>query len=290
MAVGEKYEVLMRLRAIELVAYWEGRLNTQHLVSRFGITRQQATNDIKRYLTGCNPGALHYSPEQKGYLPTEQFRPVLTQGHINEYMDLLSGLVSQTIPVTLIPEPHIAAVHLPDRAVRPEVVRQLIRACRKQQVVQITYASMNHPKPHPRLLSPHSLIYTGFRWHVRGFCQKAGEYRDFVISRISEIVVVNGQYVDMANDTDWKEEIELEITPNRNLSKPQQALIAQDFVMEKGRLLLRVKKALVHYTLQRYQVAISADEVQKSERWLLQISPDRQYKILSGRGDNGQWI
>ena len=272
MAVGEKYEVLMRLRAIELVAYWEGRLNTQHLVSRFGITRQQATNDIKRYLTGCNPGALRYSPEQKGYLPTEQFRPVLTQGHINEYMDLLSGLVSQTIPVTLIPEPHIAAVHLPDRAVRPEVVRQLIRACRKQQVVQITYASMNHPKPHKRLLSPHSLIYTGFRWHVRGFCQKTAEYRDFVISRISEIVVVDGQYVDMANDADWNEEIELEIIPNRNLSKPQQALIAKVFVMEKGRLLLKVKKALVFYTLQRYQIATEASHLNNPLAFPLELA------------------
>ncbi|RLA53243.1 MAG: WYL domain-containing protein, partial [Gammaproteobacteria bacterium] len=37
-----KHEVLLRLRAIELLAYWEGRLVTNRLVAWFGISRQQA--------------------------------------------------------------------------------------------------------------------------------------------------------------------------------------------------------------------------------------------------------
>lgn len=273
MAVQEKYEVLMRLRAIELIAFWEGKLNTQHLTSRFGITRQQATNDIKRYVTQYNTTGLEYSLEQKGYLPTQAFKPVLTQGHINEYMDMLSGLVSQTIPVTLIQEPHIAAVQLPDRSVKPGVVRQLIQACRKQQALKITYASMNNPTPHERILSPHSLIYSGFRWHVRGYSHEREEYRDFVISRISKIITKEqAGYIGSEQDSQWHEEIELNIVPNQHLSQAQQTLIANDFAMKKGVLSLKVKKALVHYTLQRYQVGITEVEQKQVQQYPLILS------------------
>ncbi|UIF86265.1 hypothetical protein KAF44_00740 [Cupriavidus necator] len=44
-----KHEALLRLRAIELVAYWEGRLITTQLMDWFGISRQQASADIKLY-------------------------------------------------------------------------------------------------------------------------------------------------------------------------------------------------------------------------------------------------
>ncbi len=45
----DKHEVLLRMRAIELLAYWEGRLVTNRLMSWFGLSRQQASADIKRY-------------------------------------------------------------------------------------------------------------------------------------------------------------------------------------------------------------------------------------------------
>lgn len=49
----DKHEVLLRMRAIELLAYWEGRLVTNRLMSWFGLSRQQASADIKRYNTLC---------------------------------------------------------------------------------------------------------------------------------------------------------------------------------------------------------------------------------------------
>lgn len=63
----EKHEVLLRLRAIELLAYWEGRLVTNRLMSWFGISRQQASSDIKRYISVHNPGSLYHDPGVKGY-------------------------------------------------------------------------------------------------------------------------------------------------------------------------------------------------------------------------------
>ncbi len=84
----EKHEVLLRLRAIELLAYWEGRLITNRLMAWFGISRQQASSDIKRYISVHNPDSLVHDPAVKGYVPRAGFQPVLTKGHINEYLDM----------------------------------------------------------------------------------------------------------------------------------------------------------------------------------------------------------
>jgi len=35
-----------------------------------------------------------------------------------------------------------------------------------------------------RLIEPHTLVYTGMRWHARAYCEKNGQYRDFVLSRL----------------------------------------------------------------------------------------------------------
>ena len=45
-----RWDLLMRYRLIEIVAQWEGRLTTNHLVNSFGIGRQQASKDINAYL------------------------------------------------------------------------------------------------------------------------------------------------------------------------------------------------------------------------------------------------
>lgn len=257
----EKHEVLLRLRAIELLAYWEGRLVTNRLMTWFGISRQQASSDIKRYISAHNPEALYHDPAVKGYVPKADFQPVLTRGHINEYLDMISGLVSESVAVILESEDHLAAVQLPDRAVRPEIVREVLRACRAQSSVKILYASMANPAWSERVISPHTLVYTGFRWHVRAYCHKRHEFRDFILSRIDRTPkAVPDVSPNPASDVLWKEQIMLTLVPNPKLNEGQKALVEKDFGMPDGRLQITVRKALAHYTLQRYQAAITVAE------------------------------
>tara|TARA_B100000446_G_scaffold188233_1_gene221576 strand:+ start:11681 stop:12547 length:867 start_codon:yes stop_codon:yes gene_type:complete len=261
---SDKHEVLQRLKAIELLAYWEGRLVTNRLIEGFGVSRQQASNDIKRYLSDFNPDSLVHDPAVKGYVPTLSFSPVLTSGHINEYLELISGLVSEPMAVTLESDSFLTSVQLPDRAVRPEVVRKIIKACRAETSIKILYVSMSNPSWHERVISPHTLVYTGFRWHVRAFCHKRGDFRDFILSRIDRTPqVVTDSAPKASEDEEWATEITLTLVPNTKLSEAQQALVEKDYGMPDGRLQLRVRKALAHYTLQRYQAAITADEAEQ---------------------------
>lgn len=258
---AEKHEVLLRLKAIELLAYWEGRLVTNRLVDWFGVSRQQASADIKRYMANHNPDSLIHDPAVKAYVPMPGFRPVLTSGHINEYLDMVSGLVSESMAVTLETGLNFASVQLPDRAVRPEVVREVIKACRSKVSIKILYASMTNPVWNERVISPHTLVYTGFRWHVRAYCHKRGDFRDFLLSRIDRTPKpATESSHDLIEDALWNEQITLTLVPNPKLSDGQKALVEKDFGMPEGRLQISVRKALAHYTLQRYQAAITVDE------------------------------
>ena len=281
-----KHEVLLRMRAIELLAYWEGRLVTTRLMNWFGLSRQQTSADIKRYNTLYNPDALFHDPSVKGYVPKASFQPVLTTAHINEYLNMLSGLVSESHALIATPESNLSAVQLPDRSVRPEVIREVLRACRTRSCLKIIYASMHQPQWHERMISPHTLVYTGFRWHVRAYCHQSKQFKDFLLSRIDRTPsIVEIEAIDPAQDQQWHEEIMLTLTPNPKLNQSQQALVEKDFGMPDGRLQISVKKALAHYILQRYQAAITLDEAQDALKYPLVLQATDIDKLSAYRFD-----
>ena len=270
--IVEKHEVLLRLRAIELLAYWEGRLVTNKLKAWFGVSRQQASADIKRYMANHNPDSLVHDPSVKAYVTKPGFRPVLTKGHINEYLDMVSGLVSDSMAIILEADRNLASVQLPDRTVRPEVVREILKACRSTSTVKILYASMANPVWTERVISPHSIVYSGFRWHTRAYCHKNHEFRDFLLSRIDRTPQpVSEPAPTPAEDEQWQESITLTLIPNSRLTETQKALVEKDYGMPDGRLQLSVRKALAHYTLQRYQAAISPEEANDEFRYPIQL-------------------
>jgi len=207
---------------------------------------------------------------------------VLTTVHINEYLNMLSGLVSESHTLIATPEPNLSAVQLPDRSVRPEVIREVLRACRTQSCLKIIYASMQNPQWHERMISPHTLVYTGFRWHVRAYCHQSKQFKDFLLSRIDRTpVVVAIESVDPAQDQQWHEEIVLTLIPNPKLNEAQKALVEKDFGMPDGRLQIPVKKALAHYTLQRYQAAITLAEAEDALKYTLVLQDSDIEKLSS---------
>lgn len=59
-----RWDLLFRYRVIEIIALWEGRLTTNHLIQSFGIGRQQASKDINSYLSDIAPNNLIYDKAQ----------------------------------------------------------------------------------------------------------------------------------------------------------------------------------------------------------------------------------
>lgn len=252
-----RWDLALRYRLIETVAWWEGRLTTVHLIQSFGISRQQASKDINTYITEHAPRNLTYDKQLKGYVPSKQFKPKFIDDSASAYLHLLyqNNERAPHIDGLALAYAHTKVLEVPDRPIRPEVLRPLLKACRDGLRFETEYVSLNTPQVDIRLIAPHTLVYTGMRWHVRAYCEKNRQYRDFVLSRLrGEPELLDKSENIAAKDEDWNSEIPVIIAPDERLDKAQRAIIEADFGMIDGQLVVPSRKALVKYVLQRYQI------------------------------------
>lgn len=252
-----RWDLALRYRLIETVAWWEGRLTTGHLMQSFGISRQQASKDINTYINEHAPRNLEYDKYLKGYVPSRHFKPLFIDDSASAYLHLLNQNHERAphIEGLALAYAHTEVLHVPDRSVRPEILRPLLKACREGLRLETEYVSFNTPAPEIRLIAPHTLVYTGMRWHVRAYCEKNRAYRDFVLSRFrGEPDLLDPS--DNGRDTDaaWNAEVQVIIEPDARLRPEQKSIIEVDYGMLDGQLRVNTRGALVQYILQRYQI------------------------------------
>ena len=252
-----RWDLALRYRLIETVAWWEGRLTTGHLMQSFGISRQQASKDINTYITEHAPRNLTYDKQLKGYIPSKHFKPRFIDDSASAYLHLLyqNNERAPHIEGLALAYAHTKVLEVPDRSIRPQILRPLLKACREGLRLETEYVSLANPEPEVRLIAPHTLVYTGMRWHVRAYCEKNGKYRDFVLSRLrGEPELLGKSDNPIGEDHVWQTAVDLVITPDQRLAAMQRAIIEADFGMLDGQLVIPSRQALVKYVLQRYQI------------------------------------
>lgn len=253
-----RWDLALRYRLIETVAWWEGRLTTGHLMQSFGISRQQASKDINTYITEHAPKNLTYDKQIKGYVPSKVFKPLFIDDSASAYLHLLyqNNARAPHVEGLALAYAHTRVLDVPDRSIKPEILRPLLKACRDHLRLEIEYVSLANPEPETRLIAPHTLVYTGMRWHVRAFCEKNRAYRDFVLSRLRGIAELMDDLTGngIEGDDEWNTEVSVIIRPDERLAAAQKAIIETDFGMVDGKLEIYSRQALVKYVLQRYQI------------------------------------
>lgn len=257
------WEVLMRYRLIEIIALWEGRLTTNHLCNSFGIARQQASKDINKYLVEIAPGNLDYDSKLKGYRPTANFIPRLTKGLSEEYLHALASNrdFSHTFTTLDLGFPHTEMLQPPLRQVDPEILRGLVQAAREGKKVDMGYVSMTSPDEESRIIAPHTLVCTPLRWHVRAYCEKNREFRDFVLSRFRGINSIEGASTYTKDqDQRWQQKVDIVLVPDSRLSDYQKAIIEHDYNMVDGKRVISVRSALIPYAVQALNLDLNKIE------------------------------
>lgn len=253
-----RWDLALRYRLIETVAWWEGRLTTGHLIQSFGISRQQASKDINTYITEHAPKNLTYDKQLKGYVPSKVFKPLFIDDSASAYLHLLfqNNARAPHVEGLALAYAHTKVLEVPDRSIKAEILRPLLKACRDHLRLDIDYVSLNSPEPEGRTIAPHTLVYTGMRWHVRAYCEKNREYRDFVLSRLRGVPDMRDDRTEngIASDDVWNTEVAIIIKPDERLDKAQRAIIEVDLGMTDGQLVVPSRRALVKYVLQRFQI------------------------------------
>jgi predicted DNA-binding transcriptional regulator YafY len=252
-----RWDLLTRYRLIEIVAQWEGRLTTNHLCNSFGIGRQQASKDINTYLKDIASGNLLYDKYLKGYVPSQSFSPKLTTGTADEYLHVLSRTkdIAHTFQGLDLGFAHTEMLQVPLRSIDPVILRALVQASREHRRVDLRYISMSSAIEEDRVIVPHTLVCTPLRWHVRAYCEKHKDYRDFVLSRFRGVPeIFNESKHTSAEDDLWNTAVTLRITPDSRLDAAQQDLITRDFGMKDGCLEVKTRAPLVEYMLHAFNI------------------------------------
>jgi len=246
-----------RLAYIEQKIWFAGDMRRHDLVERFGVQTAAATRDFTLYRE-LAPGNMAYDSRTKIYLLGPDFRPLfshspqriltwLAEGFGDgEPVDSRAGIVCDTP----------GRLGLPDLATLATVTR----AIKQRQVLRIRYHAISTGRSE-REIAPFALLDTGLRWHARAYDRKSGEFRDFVLTRISDASVVPASAIEdrerPEQDIQWSRIVELELVPHPD--QPHPKVTEMDYGMRNGVLKVRLRAATAGYALRKWSVDCSAD-------------------------------
>jgi len=253
-----KWDVQQRLKLLESTLLLSGWVRTQALTETFGISRAQASKDFAVY-QALRPQNLVYNKSRKYYEASDDFEPLLLTGKSSELLDVLAAANRGDGPVLALATqtPQVEMLRPLDRELDLRVFRAISMAATNRTKVRIRYQSMKEDStgPEVRTISPHTLVFSGFRWHVRAYSDESGAYRDYVLARIlGPAERLDEPGVGPEGDCLWNEHVPVRIGPHPGLLPHQRAIIEQDYGMADGAVETFVRKALVQYFLNLMQI------------------------------------
>lgn len=243
-----------RLRYIETCAWWKGIVNRNDLVEIFSISMAQASSDMQAYLDS-NPAALTYNLRQKRYEATAAMKWVISRPTLEEAAALFMGgdvrglWIGGTDPAE--DSAAMSVVRMPAREAKEAVERRAFLAIMNGYRIRMRYVSVHSGKDEWRRIRPHALGHNGCRWHLRAWCERNDDYRDFALGRIAEIEWTR-DHMDLPRpDEEWDTIVTLKVKPHRSLDAVRKQAVEMDYGMTSGSLKIKVRKAMEGYLRDR---------------------------------------
>lgn len=258
----KKWEVQRRLEEIDRRLYWVGYVGRGDLMERFGISPQQASADFKLYLSKAN-NTIRFNGSIKRYVPKEGFEPLFISPNTEDYIGWAgeAGHALVTVPIPL-------------RRVSVEILRALSMAIHQRRSVEIRYRSLTTPEGTVRRISPHSIISTGSRYHVRAYCHHRKGFRDFVLGRIIGTGSLSEPGPGKEDDVAWNTLLIARIAPHPNLTMGQRTVIEADYEMVDGVAQIHIKQALLLYFLDQFNLDSTGSERPAAIQQIVLLNPE----------------
>lgn len=257
---------LERLAYVDFRLCFLGELRRADLIERFGTGPAGATRDIATYRS-IAPGNLDLDPSTKHYASTLSFEPVFDHAPLRVLTALSQGFGQglEGDPSSLVRCEFPATLSLP----KVDVLAPITRAIHGNRAVRLTYHSTTSGLSQ-RELVPLGLVDTGIRWHVRAFDRMTAQFKDFVLTRMTDVCLIDGEILPeerAENDLQWNRVIELELVPHPSFERQEVALL--DYDMPDGVLRLKARAANVGYMLRRWSVDCSPDHRLRGKEYAL---------------------
>jgi hypothetical protein len=266
-----------RLAKIGRLLLWEGRVSRGRLINEFDLSDTRASEWLREFREAYADW-LRWDSKQRAYVATavaykrvgEVWRDTLTP-MLAEMLTPCAGSASG--------EPSIVPwdFNRPD----PLFFSRVNLAIADRLQVSAFYKSIGHPEPHARTIEPHSLMLAGRRWRARGYCIETGDFRDFVLGRMSNLrVLPTSQSVDPATDTAWFTTVPVHFVAHPKLTYGQQLVVRDEFFRGTGGWTEHCRASQVKYLIQELHAATSPE---------VQIPPEYSLAV-EGVDDLSRWL
>jgi predicted DNA-binding transcriptional regulator YafY len=246
------YAQKQRLAFIDFLLMFKGSFTRNDLTSKFEMGMANATRDIALYRE-LSPSNSDFDNSSKTYIQNKNFKPLFNYEPrktltklANNISDGFDGVMEVAFPVEAPLQLNVPDIN---------IVAKLVQAVLNKKAISIIYTSLSSGSK-TREIIPHTIVDNGLRWHVRAFDRNTNSFRDFVITRISKVTLLEQpveEFEKEVEDNQWMRKIDLHIVPHpTNIQYPQ--AIELDYGMEKALLQITVRAALVGYLLRRWNV------------------------------------
>ena len=272
-----RWGVEQRLEFIEFRLFWEGHVNRSDLMDQFGVSVNQASTDLNRYI-GFAPANMVYDKSARTYVRGSAFQPQFLEPDASRYLAQLRSVAENILDREdswIANLPSFASAPTPVRGVDPVTLRSVVGAIRRSEEIEIRYQSLSSPDPRWRWIAPHAIAFDGFRWHARAFCLTDECFKDFLLSRMIEIRGSRESGTSADDDLDWNSEVVLEVAPHPELSETQAKVIALDYGMRGGSAKIKVRRALLYYTLKRLGLDTDPSARKPQDQQIVLINGDQ---------------
>ncbi|GAA6171853.1 YafY family protein [Colwellia sp. KU-HH00111] len=244
----------VRFDFIESVVWWEGQINATHLANKFQLSRQAASSVLQQYRDKY-PFYLRYNQSSKAFIATDDFYHLAQLTPFSNYLTLTTEPHQKSANCQQHANVFAFEVEAPLRNINPIQVQPILRAIREKLAIDIGYISLSSPDYLDRIIQPHAMIFDGLRWHVRAYCNKNSQFRDFTLSRFNGEATFEGKATHLAEQDDkWQTMVDVVIEADPRFNDQQKRIIEQDFQMENGQKTITTRAALVNYLLRRLHI------------------------------------
>lgn len=258
-----------RLAYIDFSLMFKGAIYRQDVMNRFEVGLSAATRDLNLYKELALKN-LSYDSRERRYFQTSEFVPLFEHEPRRTLTKLAHDISDgfDAIGDIHFPVESPSSLNVPDIF----VIAKLVQAILNNKSVSVIYTSLSSGSV-ARELVPHSIVDNGLRWHVRGFDRKNQSFRDFVLTRISQVTIKDApdDHEIMVADSEWRRLIKLQLVPHpKNIEHP--TAIEMDYGMENEQVLIEVRAAMAGYLLRRWNVDCSVRgtlEGPEYQLWLL---------------------
>lgn len=273
---------------IEFRLFWEGGVQRSDIMAAFQVSEPQASKDLALYRARAPMNAT-YDGSTRRYVAAESFQPVFLNAGPDEYLQrlrlLAEGLIDKD-DTWLGDHPAYDVVVTPTRKVEPECLREILRANRTVQSIEVLYQSMSGERRDPtwRRITPHAMGFDGFRWHTRAFCHVTDAFKDFLLPRIIRTRDFGPPGRLGEEDVQWNERFTVLLKPHPALGANQAATVADDYGMVDGCVSVSTRCAMLFYMLKRLGLLDDAEALPARSQHVVLANPEETAAALKKAG------